>query len=154
MTRCTSIAPLGSEFDNFLFASIGEDRNGMLLSVLSVLARLDIDPWQAADELAQLPGETATLRLASLIAALPDGASARPDPGTVATRLPSRETFFGISAVSDLRGFTYAIVIFIAFVLGAQWIIAGHQPPAQVDNANGPASSASFPQMPPPTSSQ
>jgi hypothetical protein len=164
MTRCTSIAPLGSEFDNFLFASIGEDRNGMLLSVLSVLARLDIDPWQAADELAQLPGETATQRLASLIAALPDGASARPDPGTVATRLvallphrasiPSRETFFGISAVSDLRGFTYAIVIFIAFVLGAQWIIAGHQPPAQVDNANGPASSASFPQMPPPTSSQ
>ena len=34
----------------------------MLLSVLSALARLDIDPWQEAAQLAGLPGETATRR--------------------------------------------------------------------------------------------
>jgi hypothetical protein len=164
MTRCTSISPLGSEFDNFLFASIGEERNGMLLSVLSALARLDVDPWQAAGELAQLPRETATQRLAALIATLPDRPSAHLAPGTVATRLivllphrassniRSRETLFGINAVSDPRSFMYAVVIFTSFVLGAQWMIASHQPPAQVDNTTGPPSSTVFPQMPPPTS--
>jgi hypothetical protein len=129
MTRATLISSLRSEFDNFLFAPICEDRNGTRLSVLSALARLDVDPWQEADELARLPG-TATRRLASMIAALPDGPSGPLDPGTVASRLiellPRRassnivpgETLFGISAVGDLRGFLYAVVIFIALVLG------------------------------------
>jgi len=53
MARCTSISPLGSEFGIFLFAPIGKDRDGMLLSVVSALARLDVDPWQEADELAE-----------------------------------------------------------------------------------------------------
>ena len=70
MTYSASVSRLGSEFDDFLFAPIGEDRNGMLLSVLSALARLDIDPWQEVAELAGLPGTTATQRLASLIAEL------------------------------------------------------------------------------------
>jgi hypothetical protein len=56
MAPSASVSHLGSEFDNFLFASIGESRNGMLLSVLSALARLDLDPWQEAAELARLPG--------------------------------------------------------------------------------------------------
>jgi hypothetical protein len=129
----------------------------MLLSVLSALARLDVDPWQEADELAQLPGETATRRLASMIAALPDGQSGHLDPGTAATRLiallprrassdiVSSETLFGVSAVGDLRGFLYAVVIFIALVQGAQWIIASHQPPAQVDNAAMPVTGTFVP---------
>ena len=72
MSRSASVSVLGTGFDDFLFAPIVEDRNDMPLSVLSALARLDIDPWQEADKLARLPGETATQRLASLIAALPD----------------------------------------------------------------------------------
>ena len=65
----------GSEFNDFLFAPIGEDRNGMLVSVLSGLARSDVDPWQEAAKLAQLPGEAATKELAALIGALPDRAA-------------------------------------------------------------------------------
>ena len=61
MQLCFSFC-LGTEFDDFLFAPIVEDRNDMPLSVLSALARLDIDPWQEADKLARLPGETATQR--------------------------------------------------------------------------------------------
>jgi len=68
-----------TEFDNFLFAPIGEESNGMLLSVLSAMAPLDIDPWQEAAKLSGLPEGAATRRLASLIAALPD--EARPSPG-------------------------------------------------------------------------
>jgi len=62
----------GAEFNDFLFAPIGEDSNGMLVSVLSGLARLDVDSWQEAEKLAQLPGEIATQRLASLIGSYPD----------------------------------------------------------------------------------
>ena len=40
----TRPAGLGSGFDAFLFAVIGEDRNGMALSVVSMLARMDLDP--------------------------------------------------------------------------------------------------------------
>ncbi|MFY9838875.1 MAG: hypothetical protein WAK55_20845 [Xanthobacteraceae bacterium] len=117
MTRSASVSALGSEFDDFLFAPIGEERNDMPLSMLSALARLDIDPWQEAAEFARLPGETATQRLASLIAAQPDGPSAHLDPGAIAARLigllprrarsniPSRETF--VSAATNSRAVIY-----------------------------------------------
>ena len=76
MTRPVWVTALGCEFDDFLFAPIAEESNGMMLSVISALARLDLDPWQEANNLAGLSGETATKRLASLlIAALPDGPS-------------------------------------------------------------------------------
>jgi hypothetical protein len=88
MTGSVWATGLGSEFDDFLFAPIAEESNGMLLSVISALARLDLDPWQEAIKLAGMPGETATKRLASLlIAALPGGPSAHLDPGTIAARL-------------------------------------------------------------------
>jgi hypothetical protein len=68
-----ALAPLiGPEFDKFLYASIGEGRNGTMLSVLSALARLDVDPWREAASLARMPKEAATERLTALIAALPD----------------------------------------------------------------------------------
>src|ERR1700733_5166344 len=96
MARCTSLSPLGSEFDEFLFASIGKDQNGMLLSVVSALTRLDVDPWQEAGELTRLPREAAIQRLAASIEALPNGPPA-PDPGRIAGRLiallPSQARF-------------------------------------------------------------
>jgi hypothetical protein len=161
MMRSTSVSPLGSEFEDFLFAPIGEDRNGMLLSVLSALARLDIDPWQEAAKLALLPVKAATERLASLIAALPDGPSTHRNPGTIAARLiallprraspdlPSRETPPGVDAATNPRPVIY--VLCMAVVLVAQFIIASRQPPTQVENIQAPASSIVAPQMPPPS---
>lgn len=64
---------LGREFDSFLFASIGDERDGPLLSVVSALARLDVDPWKEAASLARMPSDQAKRRLASLIASLPNG---------------------------------------------------------------------------------
>jgi hypothetical protein len=46
MTRAATMSLPEAEFNDFLFAPIGEDSNGMLVSVLSGLARLDVDPWQ------------------------------------------------------------------------------------------------------------
>ena len=55
-----------SRYDAFLFASVCE-ANEMTLSVLSVLARQDVDPWQEADRLAQLSRDQAINSLASKI---------------------------------------------------------------------------------------
>ena len=87
MTPTASIPPLGSEFDKFLFALVGEDRNGMPLSVVSVLARMDLDPWVEAAKLADLPAETAARKLAAWLDALSDPALKPASPDTRAIRL-------------------------------------------------------------------
>lgn len=78
---------LSCEFDAFLFSPIGEDYNGLQLSVVSLLARRDLDPWQEAASLANLPKEAAIQKLASLIWALPGPLAASPDRAAMATRL-------------------------------------------------------------------
>jgi hypothetical protein len=35
-----------SSLDGFLFADVGVEANGMMLTVLSTLARRGMDPWQ------------------------------------------------------------------------------------------------------------
>lgn len=66
-------APLiDPKFDPFLAASIGEEGNENALSVLSALARSDVDPWIEAKVLASMPQQAATSRLAEIIAALPN----------------------------------------------------------------------------------
>jgi hypothetical protein len=87
MTPPASIFGLGTEFDAFLFASTGLERNGMPLSVVSVLARLDLDPWQEAASLAALPAETATQKLAAWLEALSEPAPKQADASTTAARL-------------------------------------------------------------------
>jgi len=151
MTRSASVSRPTSEFDDFLFAPIGDEGNGMLLSVLSALARLDVDPWLEAANLARMPKETATERMASLIAALPDRPSAQPDSATVAARLiellprrndansPSRAVTPGGAAAA--KSWTILFVILMAFLLGAQFFMTIRQPPAQVGGAGAPASS-------------
>ena len=72
MTHPALALLIGPEFDEFLCAPIGADRNGTGLSVLSALARLNVDPWQEATSLARMPREAAVVRLTALIDALPN----------------------------------------------------------------------------------
>lgn len=65
-------SPLGSEFNDFLFAPIGEDENGLILSVVSLLARMNLDPWEEARNLATLPAQAAGKRLALSLDSLTD----------------------------------------------------------------------------------
>lgn len=48
MTLATATSALDSRFDPFLYAAVREGTDGAPLTVLSVLARLDIDPWEEA----------------------------------------------------------------------------------------------------------
>ena len=69
--RARSPGFLGPEFNDFLFAPIGAERNGGYLSVVSALARLDLDPWAEAAKLAKLPVEVATQKLSILLQEVP-----------------------------------------------------------------------------------
>ena len=60
-----------STFDAFLFAEVGVEDNGMSLSLLSALARLDLDPWHEAASLRRLTAGQASERLSSLLSSLP-----------------------------------------------------------------------------------
>jgi hypothetical protein len=62
----TELSRLESQYDAFLFASLG-DTDEMTLTVLSVLARQELDPWQEAARLTQLSREQAINSLASKI---------------------------------------------------------------------------------------
>ena len=85
MTHAALSPLIGREFDEFLGAPIREDRNGTTLSVLSALARLDVDPWREATSLARMPREAAAERLTALIDALPrEPASAIPSQTSAA----------------------------------------------------------------------
>ena len=65
------------EFDDFLCASIGEEENGMALSVMSAFARRNVDPWEEAARLSRLPRDVATRELCAIIAELPSGRESR-----------------------------------------------------------------------------
>jgi hypothetical protein len=158
MPRSASLSLLGSEFDEFLFAPIGEDGNGMRVSVLSALARLDIDPWQEAARLARLPGKAAAERLASLIEALPDRPQVQRHAGTIAADLvallprrmvpdlrasrkplrwnPPRWNPPGAAALANSRAFLYAVIV--ALALTTLTMMSGRQRPMTVDDSRAP----------------
>jgi hypothetical protein len=62
----------GSEFDKFLFTLLGDDQNGLPLSIVSLLARMNVDPWQEAGTLDALPAEAAVRRLTFSLDTLTD----------------------------------------------------------------------------------
>lgn len=141
MANSSSAFWFGSEFDNFLRAPIFENADGMALSVLSALARLDIDPWRESAELARLPGKLAIRRLAFLIAKLPSGQKPDQDPDVIAARVlvhlprlgrspvPPHAGAPGVINAVSFRGAAYALAILVLFLLGAQFILtSGPQP--------------------------
>jgi hypothetical protein len=135
---------LNSQFDDFLFAPIGEEKNEMLLSVVSALARLGVDPWQEAARLTQLPKELATQSLASMVEALPSGRWAPSDSRKIAARLvqllPSRNKSKApqIAANSDFRQKMRSLaVMWLIYTLmsGAALMMAGNRgPPSRMNH--------------------
>ena len=125
----TSAVPMfghKSEFDPFLYAPVGEERNGMLLSVLSALARLDVDPWQEAATLTKMPAQGATRRLTSHLSSLPSGAAALSAPSTVLSLIsllpedspsgrPPRDTSISVKARYWLAAFYFLMAFVLMF---------------------------------------
>jgi hypothetical protein len=80
-------ATLRTDLNDFLFAPIADDANGMPLTMLSALARQGVDPWAEAADLAVLSRDSATQKLTTLLATVPNGPSPGADTATLAARL-------------------------------------------------------------------
>ncbi len=121
--------PQPPEFERFLYASVGEDRNGFVVTVLSTLARLGLDPWKETAELVALGRDAARSRLGALLAQFRDVPKLKSDHGRVAQDLsqllpedpPSRTLKRAAATVADGRlgksGAIWAIlaIIFVLF---------------------------------------
>jgi len=92
MSLRRAYAPMLPEFDTFLFASVGDEVDGVPLSVLSALSRLGLDPRDEAARLSRLTKEAAAEQLARMIARLSDQrwtlSEARRIAGGLIERLP------------------------------------------------------------------
>jgi hypothetical protein len=155
MTRTTVRPVAGTEFDEFLYAPISEEEQGLPLSVLSALARLDVDPWDEAARLASLPRAAAIQFLTTLVADAPEGSSAHSSPEEHAQRLaallPRRVAADGLTSHSALAASVTArhqnLVRYVLFYLlltaaffGAQWLI--ERQPVRSGAVTAPAAGA------------
>ena len=125
MTLAARFSLLHSDLNDFLFASVGDEQNGMPLSVLSALTRLGVDPWEEAGRLAALPKALAAEAMASMIARLPMARPQRSGNLAVSRRLvellpkhpassaPTREQ----SAEKD-KGYFHALMLIGCLALG------------------------------------
>jgi hypothetical protein len=149
VTPAVSVSFFRPEFNDFLYASIGAEGNEMPLSVLSALSRLNVDPWEEAAKLSELPKDTATQRLASLIARLPAGRWTQADCTTIAHRLvellPHRSRS-GVPLVEEARGArpemtrSAGLKVLICTLVGATALViaASCEPSTRSDTAEIP----------------
>jgi hypothetical protein len=129
-------------YEKFLFAAVGENGEGETLSVLSALARADLDPWSEAASLAFLPRGTAAQMLLRILKRLPDIPS---DQATLdnalrlAALLPTSGIHPELAAVAfsperNVRllawAFTFLMIVVVSLVL--QWV---HRQNVAADNA-------------------
>ena len=146
-------ATLSREFDEFLFAPIGEEENGMALSVMSAFTRLNIDPWREAARLSDLSKEKAVEMLAPIIARIPVGRWAAVDVPAIARRLveylPRHDVVIQSVTIMRVSGkarsrvaYLILLVLFATVYFG---FIAHRQPPAGGDTA--PAAISEAPPM-------
>lgn len=148
MARAAPAPGIGPEYNAFLYATISADTNGTVLSVLSAMARMNLDPWQEAAELARLSEPAAARRLTSMIAAVPGGPSAPDAPRTIAARLvkllpsqshsflpvlPPTKNLHGIAALAQSRIVLYTLFGLIALAL-ATLLFGAHRPHAPPPN--------------------
>jgi hypothetical protein len=155
VTRGVSVTFYRSEFNEFLYAPIGADRNEMPLIVLSALTRLDLDPWKEAAQLSELPKGTAIQRLAALIGKLPTGGWALANSGKIAERLVELLPRHGPSKAPlasnghGVCGMTGSAVtkMLICAVLGVAALIlaSSGEPSSRGDHVDAPALSTASP---------
>ncbi len=87
MDHRARFSTLSARYDDFLFAPVCEDANGMRLSVLSALARMNVDPWEEATRLAAMPKAIAEKTLLSILDLVSGKSWKSPEAAAIAARL-------------------------------------------------------------------
>jgi hypothetical protein len=126
MALPTRFSLLHSDLNDFLFAAVGEQQNGMPLNVVSGLTRLGLDPWEEAARLAALPKALAAEKLAPILARLPLDQPERSDNLAISRLLVELLPEHGRAASpgpqqSDAKGKKYvqAMIVLSCLALGA-----------------------------------
>jgi hypothetical protein len=148
MMSAVTTARLGREFDEFLYASVGDDDNGMPLTVLSALARMDVDPWEEASKLTQLPKSSAVTQLATLLGALRNAPVGALDPARIAAPLIALLPCRRDQSPAMLKAFAqgppekhpadvctlFAVLTYVIFMMASQWLTESFQAPRQMQS--------------------
>ena len=87
MDHRARFSTLNARYEDFLFAPVCEDANGIRLSVISALARTDVDPWEEATRLAAMPKAVAEKTLLSILDLVSGGSWKSPEAAAIAARL-------------------------------------------------------------------
>ena len=126
MTLSARFSLLHSDLNDFLFAFVGDQRNGMPLNVVSALTRLDVDPWEEAARLAALPKALAAEALAPMIAQLPIFRRQQSDNLVISQRLvellPAGQqaaTAGPVQAVAEEKKYLDTVMVLACLALGA-----------------------------------
>lgn len=146
-SKVAAISPPAAAFNKFLYAEVADDKNGMVLTLLSMFARQNVDPWEQAADLGKLPLEKASQKLASMLEALPGHASLA-DRILIAGRLlpllprvsNSQPREHALRRVLDVKRFPAAgdlstVLIYLAMMIAGEWIFATYAMTPPVDVA-------------------
>jgi hypothetical protein len=120
MALAARFSLLNSSYNDFLHSAIGDEHNGVALSVMSALVRLDLDPWAEARRLALLPATQAAQQFAGVIAKVSPTRWQPEEASIIATRLvgllpaPERILASGRAPGRQGGGWRYAAALAIA----------------------------------------
>jgi len=131
-----------SRYNEFLYAPICEDADGTRLSILSALARMNVDPWEEATTLAAMPRAIAQSTLISTLDLL-SGRSWKPaEAEMVAARLlgllpvgaEERNAAGGEIAGVAAQRISYWVV-WLVFAMAISFLSPHHQPTTVADQS-------------------
>jgi hypothetical protein len=141
----TEFSLANSKFDDFLYEPIGDDANGVTISMFSGLSRLQLDPWRESARIAALPVDLASRAIAERIGQLNVAAWDAGESIRIAARLvkllplPDRQSnpSQGTSVRSLLSLGTW-LVLFVAIgIMVASWL-GGSSPAVEPSYGNIP----------------
>lgn len=139
MGNSPSVSSPTSIYNDFLFAPICEEANGMRLSVLSAFARVNVDPWEEATRLAAMAKADAERALVSTIDMV-SGRGWRPTEAAVVAaqliRLLPQGGGVATSAAAKIAGLrtqrTSYWLVWLCFAMAVSFL-SPHRQPATTD---------------------
>jgi hypothetical protein len=125
---------LNASYEDFLFAPVCEDANGMRLSVISALARMNVDPWEEATRLAAMPKAIAEKTLLSILDLVSGKSWKSPEAAAIAARLvrllPQPGKAAAIAPTATARGSAQRKSywwVWVGFALAISFMTPHHQ---------------------------
>ena len=150
MSNLSSASIPSSRYNDFLFAPICEDADGMRLSVLSALARMDVDPWEEATKLAAMPRAIAQSTLISTLDLL-SGRSWKPAEAEVVAARLIRLLPGGAEAPKAAAGEIAGVLaqrtnywlVWLVFAMAISFLSPHHQTTTDADQSKSISSTSS-----------